>query len=119
MSAVLSATTFCTSVREFSPLDVCAGETKMAPLGRSRKPGDWVRSRGSNPATEPIWASPSLPLRLLPTCLVQLAIDTSNSQVGHDVARFTSIRDSWAAFLLALSSSGMDSPVPKYISSGV
>ena len=38
--SVLSATTFCTSVREFSPLGVCAGETKMAPLGGFREPDD-------------------------------------------------------------------------------
>ena len=36
--AVLSATTFWSSVREFSPLEVCTGETKMAPSGRFREP---------------------------------------------------------------------------------
>ncbi len=86
---MLFVTTFWSFVREFSPVEMYPGEIKMAPIGRSRKPSDWVRSRGSNAATEPIWASPSLPLRVLPTCLVQLAIDTSNSQVGHEVARFT------------------------------
>ena len=30
---VLSATTSCTSVREFSPLEMYLGETKLAPLG--------------------------------------------------------------------------------------
>ena len=44
-SAVLSATTFCTSVREFSPLGGCDGSTKMAPLGRFREPGDRFGSR--------------------------------------------------------------------------
>ena len=40
MPAVLSATTFCTLVREFSPLEMCAGETKKVLLGGFRGRGD-------------------------------------------------------------------------------
>ena len=62
--------------------------------------------------------------RFLEQCLArsargQPARATSGWHVGHDVARFTSIRDWRATFLAAASSSGMWAPVPKYISSGV
>ncbi len=52
-------------------------------------------------------------------CCRQLAINSDGLHVGHEVARFSFVRDSRAAFLSASSSSGMRSPVPKYISSGV
>ena len=93
-------------------------KSAAGPVLRAWRPV-WIRLSGSDTATEPLWTSPWLPRRLLPTCLAQLAIDTNRSQIGHDVARFTSIRDSWAAFLPASISVGMRSPVPKYISWGV
>ena len=79
----------------------------------------WVLLSGSGATTGLIGASPSFPPRLRPTCVVQLVIDTSNSHVGHKVARFISIRDPRATFLAASSSSGIGSLVSKYISSGV
>ena len=40
-----SASTFCTFVREFSPLEVCAGQSKSVLLGGLREPGDGFGSR--------------------------------------------------------------------------
>ena len=42
----------------------------------------------------------------------QLALNLDGWHIGHDVARFSVIRDWRAAFLAASSSSGMRSPVP-------
>ena len=44
MSAELSATTFCTFLREFSPLEVCAGGTRNVRMRRFRVPGRCFRS---------------------------------------------------------------------------
>ena len=40
ITGVLSATTFWSFVREFSPLEMYTGEIKLAPLRRFRGPGD-------------------------------------------------------------------------------
>ena len=117
-----SASTFCAFVREFSPLEVCAGQSKNVLLGWLREPGDGFGSRSLVRARAPRSRANSVSTMAsaaLLSKLAQLAIDTSNSHVGHDVARFTSIRDWRAAFLPASSSSGIGLPVPKYISSGV
>ena len=59
-------------------------------------PAHWF-GRGLHVAV-PILSAPWRPLRLLPKWLAQLVIDSSGSHIGHDVARFTSIRD-WRGFL--------------------
>ena len=56
---------------------------------------------------------------LCSTYLRQLAVSSSIPQVGHELARLSSSRDSRAACLPAAMSSGTDSPVRKFISSGV
>ncbi len=117
---MLSATTFWIIMREFSPLEMYAGEIKMVPLGRFREPGDVFRSAhrfGRGYRSDSGFASAAA---MALTCPVdQLAINSYRSQVGHDVVRFTCIRDWRAACLAAASSTGTGLPVPKYISSGV
>ena len=107
-------------MREFSPLEMYAGEIKMVPLGRFRESGDVFRSAhrfGRGYRSDSGFASAAAMVLACP--VDQLAIDTSNSHVGHEVVRFTRIRDWRAAFLAAASLSGIGLPVPKYISSGV
>ncbi len=38
LRAVLSATTFCTFLREFSPLEVCGGRTRQLAAARNPRP---------------------------------------------------------------------------------
>ena len=117
---MLSARSFCTFLREFSPLEMYAGEIKIAPLSPSRNlASGWSLVQRFEAAIGLIWAAPWLALRLLPMRLAQLAINSSPSQVGHVVARFAFSRDWRASFLAASSLSGIGLPVPKYISSGV
>ena len=121
-SPKLSATTFCTFVREFSPIEVCAGQSKNVLVGWPREPGDGYGSRSLVRVRAPRRRANSVSIMAsaaLLSELAQLAIDTDRSQVGHDVVRFTAIRDWRAAVLAASSSSGIGLPVPKYISSGV
>ena len=93
-------------------------------LGWRRVPGDGlavyslVQAWDPHHVTVPISFAIWNPLRYS-RGLAQLAIDTCDSHVGQDVARFTSIRDWRAVVLAALSWPGIGLPVPKYISSGV
>ena len=83
---VLSVTTFCTSVREFSPLEVCAGQSKNVPLGWLRDlamvlgPAHWFGPERHIPVL--IRSAPRLQLRLLPNWLAQL-FDASPPPIPH------------------------------------
>ena len=124
-STVLSATTFCSFLREFSPLEVCAGGTRNVRMRRFRSPGRCFRSiplvqtQVLRSRAERVPSDQDLLLWLLRNRQAQLEINVSGSHVGHDVLRFTSNRDWRASFLPVSSSWGMCFPVPKYISSGV
>ena len=122
---MLSATTFCSFLREFSSLEVYARWTRVVLIGRTREPCDCIRSRSSVRASASrnradfVNTMASAAVASAAADSTQLEIEVSGSHVGHDVVRFTSIRDWRATFLAASSSAGIWLPVPKYISFGV
>ena len=80
-------------MREFSPLEMYAGEIKMVPLGRFPERGNVFRSAhrfGRIYRSDSGFASAAA--RALTCPVDQLAINSYRSQVGHDVVRFTCIR---------------------------
>ena len=128
---MLSAGTFWSFVREFSPPglgevrsseDSCAvGTDARASRPSSGRGRIHAAScdRGQIPHSNPMKWPRVLERRFAHESRHQLAINSSGLHIRHDVERFSFIRDWRATLLAASSSSGTRSPVPKYISSGV